>query len=548
MKKNVKRIISLFLSIIMLCSLAVGLTGCGGKDSKKERADIDITFPLEEEITITFMVRGVEDSNFKTKLAENKLFKRIKEETNVNMEFMFLGNDPEQKLTLLINSGNYGDVLLGGPILNAISASRYFASGIFQDMTDYVTAEYMPNLAAQIEKEPEILSMISSADGKIYTLPYIDQLKGNGLESPFWINKAWLDKLGLSVPTTLDEFTNVLRAFKTQDPNGNGIQDEIPYLVSTENEFYSLDAIYGCWGMAFKDGDLDGFSGIKDGKVYFGPIQEEFKEAVKYQALLYDESLMWNECYTASQSTSNTKLASDVCTVGCFTSISLPNTTYADDYVCMVPPKVDGYDACWYVNPSVVASKDRFYITDKCQYPDVVCKLMDYFYDFDNAFEVEYGAEEDGRWYTDENGMKVVKSDLSMAEMSDIDAKTPTLLDLVPRMLHALNKEGYENVINDDFKSYSTAWDTYTDAGVLNQEIWPRPYYSNEDANKVYQLTTDIFYQVDTYRARWITGQGDIDAEWDEYISKLEQLGVNDMVTIMQRAYDSYLGILDNAK
>ena len=123
------------------------LTGCGGGSSTSKRKDIDITFPLEEELTITFMIRGVEDSNFKNQLKENKLFKRIKEDTNVNMEFMFLGNDPEQKLTLLINSGNYGDVLLGGPILNAISASRSFASGIFQDMTDYVNEEYMPNLS-----------------------------------------------------------------------------------------------------------------------------------------------------------------------------------------------------------------------------------------------------------------------------------------------------------------------------------------------------------------------------------------------------------------
>ena len=543
---KMKRIVSLVLCVIMLCSLAGNLTGCG-KSQTAKRKDIDITFPLEEELTITFMIRGVEDSNFKKDLAENKLFKRIKEETNINMEFIFLGNDPENKLTLLINSGNYGDVLLGGPILNAISASRYFASGIFQDMTDYVNEEYMPNLSALIEKEPEIVSMIASEDGKIYTLPYIDQLEGNALESPFWINKKWLDKLGLEVPTTIDEFTNVLRAFRDQDPNGNGIEDEIPYLVCTNNEFYSLDAIYGCWGLAFKDGDLDGFSGVKDGKVYFGPTQEAFKEAVKYQAFLYDESLMWNECYTASQSTSNSKLTSDICTVGCFTSVSLPKTEYVNDYVCMVPPKVEGYDACWYVNPALVASKDRFYITDKCQYPDVVCKLMDYFYDFDNAWEVEFGAEEDGRWYTDENGNKVVNNKLTITENSAIDAKYPTFLDLVPRMLHALTREGYETVVNNDYRSYSTAWKTYSEAGVLNQEIWPRPYYSNKDANTVYRLSTDIFYQVDTYRAKWITGQGNIDEEWDDYLKKLDELGLKQMTSIMQSAYDSYLKNAESA-
>ena len=77
-----KRLISLLLCFVMVCSLAA----CGGSNSTAKRKDIDITLPLKEEITITFMVRGVEDSNFKKKIAENKLYKRIKEETNVNME------------------------------------------------------------------------------------------------------------------------------------------------------------------------------------------------------------------------------------------------------------------------------------------------------------------------------------------------------------------------------------------------------------------------------------------------------------------------------
>ena len=55
------------------------------------------------------------------------------------------------------------------------------------------------------------------------------------------INKAWLDKLGLQVPTTWDELENVLKAFKTQDPNGNGQADEIPMNIK------KLDPLYYTW-------------------------------------------------------------------------------------------------------------------------------------------------------------------------------------------------------------------------------------------------------------------------------------------------------------
>lgn len=547
MRKSLKRLISLLLTVVMLFGLAASFTGCGKDDGGKKK-DVEAKFPLEEEVTFTFMVVGTEDSTFKQKISENKLWKRLKEETNVNVEFQFLGEDPETKLTLLINSGKYGDVLIGGPVLNAISASRYFASGIFQDISEYVNEKTMPNLSAMIEEDPAIISMISGVDGKIYTLPQINGISGNALESPIWINKAWLDKCGLAVPKTMDEFTAALRAFKTQDPNGNGVQDEIPYLVSTAREFYSLEALYGSWGMAFKDGALDGFAVVKDGKVSFGPVLDAYKEAVKYQALLYDEGLMWNECFTASSSTGASKLMSDICVVGCFTANTIPTTTYTDDYICLVPPKVEGYDQCWYVNPSKTASKDRFYVTDKCQYTEILMMFMDLLYDFDNAFELEFGAEEDGRWYTDENGNKVVKNDLSIDESNRITTETPAVLDLIDRFTRGITAKDMATVVNDEYDTMRIAWDTYEAAGVLNTQIWPRPYYSNEDASTLYRITTDIFYQVDAYRARWITGEGNIDKEWDEYINKLEGLGLEQMLKIYQSGYDSYLKILDSVE
>ena len=119
---------------------------------------------------------------------------------------------------------------------------------------------------------------------------------------------------------------------------------------------------------------------------------------------------------------------------------------------------------------------------------------------------------------------------------------------MVERFTNAITTKDYNTVISKNFVSYKTAWQTYTNAGVLNNEIWPRPYYMNEDANKIYRLTTDIFYHVNTYRARWITGEGDINKEWDKYIDKLEDLDVDEMVSIMQSAYDSYLKNLKAAK
>ena len=538
-----KRVLSLILALAIVFSLA----GCGGgKGESAQEANIDSTFPLKEPVTLKMMIMGTEDSTFKKNLENNSLFKRMKEETNVNVEFQFLGSEPTTKLTLLINSGQYGDAILGGPVLNYISASRYIASGMFKDLTPYINETTTPNIYKILQDNPAAIGMIAGADGKIYTLPYKTAEGDVGVESPLWINKVWLDKLGLAVPKTIDEFTNVLRAFRDNDPNGNGVKDEIPYLVSTARSYYSLEAIYGSFGISCKDGDLDGFLQVVDGKVRFCPVTDAWKDAVSYQAMLYDESLMWNECFTASSSTGLSKLTSETCVVGCFTSNTVPTSVNSKQYTCMAPPKHEKYDIKWYCNPSTVASKDRFYVTDKCKYTEILMKWIDKLYTFDSAFEATYGAQEDGRWYINENGVRVIDKTISSDKLTEIDTKYPTMADLVERFPTPLSIDDYVNKIEDrEFDTLITTDEVYSDW--ITKELWPRPYLTSEDAQTVYKLTTDIFYQVSTYRANWITGRNDIDKEWDSYVKKLEGLGVEKMTAAMQRAYDAYLANVENA-
>ena len=96
--------------------------------------------------------------------------------------------------------------------------------------------KYMPNSKKVLEKAPEYKSMITAPDGHIYSFPWIEEL-GSGKESIHsvndfpWINMEWLNKLGLKMPTTTEELKQVLIAFKTKDPNGNGKADEIPTVL-----------------------------------------------------------------------------------------------------------------------------------------------------------------------------------------------------------------------------------------------------------------------------------------------------------------------------
>ena len=89
---------------------------------------------------------------------------------------------------------------------------------------------YAPNLKRIIESDPDVKKQIALDDGTIYMFPLLklDALKLNAT-SVLIMRQDWLDKLNLKVPTNIDEWYTVLKAFKEQDPNGNGKPDELPF-------------------------------------------------------------------------------------------------------------------------------------------------------------------------------------------------------------------------------------------------------------------------------------------------------------------------------
>ena len=74
----------------------------------------------------------------------------------------------------------------------------------------------------------------------------------------------------------------------------------------------------------------------------------------------------------------------------------------------------------------------------------------------------------------------------------------------------------------------------------LDDETWPRPYYAVDEANRLSELTTDIFTLVQTKMAKWVTGAEDLEKDWDQYKADLKRMGADEMLEIYQAAYDRY--------
>ena len=176
---------------------------------------------------------GIQTNALVTDYEDNFQTKKLEEDLGINIEFYMLpasADDCRTKLSLMATGGEaLPDIIMVDGVLSAEQVLDYGSKGIFVPLNDYIADESMcPYFSAIPEDDMEtIMTAITSADGNIYCLPKFETSTWNMTPNRYYINGAWLDKLGLEVPTTTDELYEVLRHFVQDDPNGNGKADEI---------------------------------------------------------------------------------------------------------------------------------------------------------------------------------------------------------------------------------------------------------------------------------------------------------------------------------
>ena len=241
MNKKIRKLAALCISAVSVLSLA----GCGGGGHQAADVDPDtpvseVTFPLKEQAELSFITSApatsTQDPN------ERMIFKRLEEQTNVHIDWTCFVADQfaDKKNLALAQFGNLPDGLFNAG-MSDYDLLRYAKQGIIIPLENLID-KYMPNLQAVFEKYPEYRTMCTAPDGHIYSFPWIEQL-GEGKEAiqaigdiPY-INKKWLDCLGLDVPTTVDELEQVLIAFRD---NADKIQEWSTYVAKGKNHRYGL--------------------------------------------------------------------------------------------------------------------------------------------------------------------------------------------------------------------------------------------------------------------------------------------------------------------
>ena len=203
------------------------------------------------------------------------------------------------KISTMFASGDMTDIILTG-VGNAnrydkASEAMFGTQGLILPLEQYLDTVSVGYKAA-FEKMDGMREYITTPDGHIYSLPNVDGSLHVQYNMKLWLNNQWLENLNLQVPTTTQEFYEVMKAFKEQDANGNGDpNDEIPLSTVSSGAGTQVD---GFLMAPFQLTPETNKLYVDNGTVKYAPVQDGYREGLKYLNTLYSEGLLNPESFT----------------------------------------------------------------------------------------------------------------------------------------------------------------------------------------------------------------------------------------------------------
>lgn len=529
-------------SVIVLASTIV-LGACGSKNtvSSPDYELKKVSFPLKDKVTLKFMTSS---STLAPKDPNQKLIlKRLEKETGVKIEWTNYQSDFAEKRNLDISSGDLPDAIHNDGASD-VELMSWAKQGVIVPVEDLIK-KYMPNLQKVLDDKPEYKSMITAPDGHIYSFPWIEEL-GEGKESIHsvndmaWINKAWLDKLGLKMPQTTDELVKVLEAFKTQDPNGNGKADEIPmsFINKPGNEDFKV--LFGSFG----EGDNDDHLIVSnDNKVDFTADNDSYKEGVAFMRSLQEKGLIDSEAFEQDWNTYIAKGGEDLYGVYFTWDKNNISKNKSDYEVLPVLAGPNGQKNVTRTN-NVGFSRDRMVITSANKNLELTAKWIDQQYAPLQSVQNNWGTYGDKKQQNifafDKNQKMLKHLPLEGTAPTEIRQKTE-----VGGPLAILDSYyGKVTTMPDDAKWRLDILKENYVPYMKNESIYPKIFMKEKDLDKVAQIEADMNDYIARKRAEWIT-KGGIDKEWESYKKELERYGLTEWLTIKQKYYDDYVKTKD---
>ncbi|WP_156285905.1 extracellular solute-binding protein [Oceanivirga salmonicida] len=501
-----KRIVISLLSLLALAS-------CGSE--KKEEANAKTT------IFAVHLGKALDPSL--------PVFKEAAKKTGIELESVASKNETNQvkSYNLMLSSSPLPDII-AYELSNELE--NLGIEGGLIPLEDLIK-EHAPNLKKFFDENPRYLKDAVAVDGHIYMIPNYYDWFNISVSQGYFLRKDWLKKLNLQEPKTVDELYQVLKAFKEKDPNGNGKQDEVPFFTRgniPRKNLMSLVDIFKASVIWYDD----------NGIPKYGPAQEEYKVAMKTLAKWYKEGLIDKEVFTRGLKSRDYLLSNDLggATSDWIASTSSYNSKLKDkiegfDFSLILPPVYNGNNKTRHTRPTYLGG---WSISKDAKDPVKLIKYFDFWYSEEGRRLWNFGIE--GEDYTIVDGKPVFTDKI----LKDKDGKNPLA---VIRSTGAQFRLGMQQDVNYEYgwasESAVEGYKLYQNSGVIIPDL-PILKYTKEESKEFTTIDANMRAYIEQKSQEWILGVSDVDKDWNEYIQRLNALGLEKANEIQKKAYDRF--------
>ncbi|MFD2611163.1 extracellular solute-binding protein [Paenibacillus gansuensis] len=549
-----KKIAILLTGLLMFSSVLAACSKNGGSN--------EVSSPPAENsgntasaAPVTVKMFAIQEPNID--LQTNKFTKFVEEKFNIKIDWQTIPSDgAKEKRQISLASGDYPDAYLLPAYSDQFTQAdvlKYGKQGVFVPLNDLID-KYAPNIKAAMSEDDSLRAFNTAPDGNVYGLVAYSECFHCSYPNKLWLNTTWLKKLNLEMPKTPEEFKKVLEAFKNNDPNGNGKADEVP--LSGAIEDYGVRVIPFLMNAFVYDDDRN-YLNLTNGKVESAAVKPEWKEGLTYIKSLYDGGLIDPGAFTQnSEAYKKIGENADVQILGAgagmhpaiFVNIDKGNK-YSADYNPL-PPLTGPHGSFVTHDGGGVAPGAKFVITNKASEEARVAliKLVDYLFTPEGQTNGAAGMK--GIDWTDpEPGDKALGENVKpmIKPIPATEGEAPRNAGWSGLAHFYMPKEYRDSYVQgtDIYDSANYERRLY-DATMLYKGHEPKellPLWSiwmdPETIDEASILQTNIKKYIEENALQFITGNKDLNKDWDNYVKGLQSLNLDRYLEILQKAYDS---------
>ncbi|MGL1893488.1 MAG: extracellular solute-binding protein [Spirochaetaceae bacterium] len=538
--------------LLVICSLLF-LLGC----SKTEIPDKNILsepgkFPLTKDKKTLKIVIQKRDDDLVEDFVNNEFTKWYEEKTNVHLDITVIPfGSSATELDKIIASGNFPDIYMNMKIPPSTQII-YGKSGIFLELNDNIKL-YGENIKNVFDKTPYLEELITLPNNKIYALPSVNECYHCSLSQKAWINKRWLDELGLEMPETTEEFVTVLSEFKNSDPNRNGLKDEVPIVSSTTRWNTNLDGFLMNPFVYSEQFNNNRYLLLDSGKITSAVVTDGWRQALTYLNRLNRLGLLEESSFTNVNEYMNS-LTEDgeynrlgVAIAGGFNSFSTISSGSGRwlDYVVLPPLLGPSGQRVTPRNIPMNFEHGQFIISGYSKEPELAFRWADELYNLETTLRSTIGPEGIAwDWAESDvlgiNGKPAIwRHLLTFGEVTKLHWGQAAINYRSSELRLGQAVEGTEpNMEAIIYKETVEKMEPYSQS---IDKIIPLINFNSDVADEVSHLQNILTTYVKEMETSFILGLADItsDVEWNKYLSRLKSLGIDRYISLYQSAYDS---------